>query len=187
MKMRMLWRIARTAGAPLAVVILCAALASAQTLSPEEQRIADYVDAHSGEALQLLERVTNVESATENLLGVKRVGQIFKTEFESLGMTAKWTGMPVEMNRAGHLFAEAKGTRGRRLLLIGHLDTVLQGKRFARDGQLARGNGTVDMKGGDVVILFALKALHKVGLLRGSRIIVALTGDEENVGQPVET
>jgi glutamate carboxypeptidase len=185
--MRIARGIARTAGALSLALFLCGAPEGrAQTLSTEEQRLSSYVDAHAQEALQLLERVVNVESATENLEGVKRVGQIFKTEFESLGMTAKWIEMPAGMNRAGHLFAEAKGSRGKRLLLIGHLDTVLQGKRFARDGNVARGNGTVDMKGGDVIIVFALKALHATGLLDKSRVIVALTGDEENVGAPLE-
>jgi glutamate carboxypeptidase len=181
---------ARTAVALLVIALfLCSARGEGRAqekLSPEEQRLSSYVDAHAQEALQLLERVVNVESATENLEGVKRVGGIFKTEFEALGMTAKWIEMPAGMNRAGHLFAEAKGSRGKRLLLIGHLDTVLQGKRFERNGNVARGNGTVDMKGGDVVIYFALKALKSVGLLDKSRVIVVLTGDEENVGAPLE-
>ena len=63
-KMRIAKVIARTAGALLVAFILCAALARAQTLSPEEKRISSYVDAHSQEAVQLLERVVGVESAT---------------------------------------------------------------------------------------------------------------------------
>jgi glutamate carboxypeptidase len=76
------------------------------------------------------------------------------------------------------------GTRGKRLLLIGHLDTVFEGdsERFVRFDTLAAGAGSSDMKGGDLVILFALKALQSVGALDGTRIIVALTGDEEDAG-----
>jgi glutamate carboxypeptidase len=42
------------------------------------------------------------------------------------------------------------------------------------------------MKGGDIVLLQALKALHAVGALKDTQIIVMLTGDEENSGDPVE-
>jgi glutamate carboxypeptidase len=183
--MRTCGHIARRAGALLVALIVCAGVCGAQTLSPEERRIADYVDAHMPDAVRLLEQAVNTESATGNLPGVRRVGRIFQAEFRPLGFTTKWIEMPAAMNRAGHFFAEHTGTRGRRLLLIGHLDTVLEGKCFVRDGQVARGNGTVDMKGGNVVLLYALKALHSAGALDGTRIIVIMTGDEENVGAPV--
>jgi glutamate carboxypeptidase len=180
---------ARIARALLMVMLFCAAQAEkagAQTLSAEEQRIAAYVDAHLEDAVRLLEQTVNIESATQNLQGVRHVGGAFQSEFRSLGFTSKWIEMPQQMSRAGHFFAEHTGTRGRRVLLIGHLDTVLEGKRFVRDGKVARGNGTVDMKGGNIVLLYALKALHSAGALKGSRIIVVLTGDEENVGSPLE-
>jgi len=161
--------------------------ANAQALSPEEQKIVAYVDAHAAEAVTLLEKVVNIESATQNLAGVKRVGEVFKSEFEALGLNARWIDMPPEMNRAGHLVAETNGTRGKRILLLGHIDTVLQGEHFRRDGNRAYGNGSSDMKGGDVVLLYALKALADGGALKDTRIIVMLTGDEEAAGQPVET
>jgi glutamate carboxypeptidase len=94
------------------------------------------------------------------------------------------------MRRSGHLAAErvaGEGT-GQRVLLMGHLDTIFegQGHRFQRAGRVARGAGVADMKGGDVAILFALKALHAAGLLEGATVRVFLTGDEENPGIPTE-
>jgi len=171
------------------LLLLCFYLiVNAQALSPEEQKIVRYIDAHSAEAVSLLEKVINIESATQNLAGVKRVGEVFKGEFAALGMTAKWIDMPPEMNRAGHLIAETPGTagRGKRILLLGHIDTVLQGEPWRREGKKAYGNGSSDMKGGDVVMLFALKALADVGALKDMRVIVMLTGDEEAAGRPVE-
>jgi len=164
-------------------------IVNSQALSPEERKIAAYVDAHAAEAIALLEKVVNIESATQNLAGVKRVGEVFKGEFEALGLTARWIDMPTEMNRAGHLIAETSGTsgRGKRILLLGHIDTVLQGERFRREGNKAYGNGSSDMKGGDVVLLYALKALADLGALKDMRVIVMLTGDEEAAGRPVET
>ncbi|HEX6728920.1 MAG TPA: M20/M25/M40 family metallo-hydrolase [Pyrinomonadaceae bacterium] len=169
------------------LVLVLASTAFSQSLSAEEKRIASHVDAHMSEAITLLERVVNINSATQNIAGVKSVGDVFKTEFEALGLTAKWLDMPVEMNRGGHLLAETSGSRGKRLLLIGHIDTVLEKEGWRRDGNRGFGSGSSDMKGGDVVLLYALKALASVGALKDTRIIVMLTGDEESVGRPVET
>lgn len=161
-------------------------IAVAQSLSADEQKIVNYVDTHMTDAISLLEKVVNIESASQNVAGVKSVGSVFKSEFEALGMKARWIDMPPEMERAGHLVAETSGARGKRLLLLGHIDTVLEGERFRREGNKAYGTGSSDMKGGDVVLLYALKALADVGALKDTRIVVMLTGDEESVGHPVE-
>ena len=169
-------------------------LRAQSALTPDERRIADHVAAHAEEAVAFLERVVNVNSGTGNLRGVREVGRLFAPELAALGFATRWIEMPDSMRRAGHLFAErvprqgGRG-RGRRLLLIGHLDTVYEEdspfQRFARDGARASGPGVNDMKGGDVVILYALKALASVGALEGTTITVALTGDEENAGAPL--
>jgi glutamate carboxypeptidase len=153
-------------------------------LSATEQKIRDYVRAHETEQVALLEKAVNISSGTLNLQGVRRVGQLFEPEFRALGFDARWVALPDAVGRAGHLFAEHKGTRGKRLLLIGHLDTVFEGdgERFVRLDTLAAGAGSSDMKGGDMVVLFALKALQSVGALEGTQIIVAFTGDEEDAG-----
>lgn len=156
-----------------------------QTLNADEQKITDYIDKSSPEALALLERSVNIDSPTEDIAGVKNVGKLFAAELEAIGMTVRWIDMPPEAKRAGHLIAETKGSKGKRLLLLGHLDTVLKGERFRRDGNKAFGTGIGDMKGGNVIALFALKALHAAGLLKDTRIILMFTGDEENSCDPV--
>jgi glutamate carboxypeptidase len=176
--------------ARIAVVFVFVILAStsnyAQKISAEERKLVDYIDAHTNEAIALLEKTVNIESPTENLAGVKQVGAVFKAGFESLGFTAKWISMPPEMKRAGHLLAEKSGSKGKRVLLLGHLDTVLTGEKFRRKGNKAFGTGSSDMKAGDVVLYFALKALHDTGALKDASVIVLLTGDEEDSGDPVE-
>jgi len=169
----------------LTIAIACISV-QAQTLSPDEQEIATYIDAHQADQIALLARVVNLQSPTENIAGVKQVGMVFKKQLESLGMTARWIDMPPEMKRAGHLLAQTKGTKGKRVLLLGHIDTVLSGEKFKREGNRALGTGTVDMKAGDIVLLYALKALDSAGLLKDTRIIVMLTGDEETAGRPLE-
>jgi glutamate carboxypeptidase len=154
------------------------------TLSAVERKIRDYVRSHEAEQIALLEKAVNISSGTLNLQGVRSVGRLFEPQFSSIGFDAQWVALPDAVGRAGHFFAEHRGTRGKRLLLIGHLDTVFEGdgERFVRYDTLAAGAGSSDMKGGDMVILYALKALQSVGALDGTRIIVALTGDEEDAG-----
>src|SRR6266550_7916700 len=139
-------------------------------LSKIEQRIRDYVRAHQSDQVAFLEKAVNISSGTFNLAGVRSVGRLFEPEFASLGFEARWVALPDEVGRAGHLFAERKGNKGKRLLLIGHLDTVFEGdgERFVRLDTLAAGAGSSDMKGGDVVVLYALKALQSAGALDGA-------------------
>lgn len=171
-----------------AVVTLLAALlvstASGENLSRDEARIVAAVDAHRDGALALLEETVNVPSATENLAGVRRVGAVYARELEALGFETRWAELPASMARAGHLVATHTGNRGKRVLLIGHLDTVLEKEPFRREGDRAYGSGASDMKGGNLVIVEALRALHASGALRGRRITVVLTGDEEDAGVP---
>lgn len=166
-------------------IVLCSPFTYAQKISAEEQKLVDYIDAHTGEAIALLEKAVNIESPTENLAGVKQVGALFKEKFQALGFTARWIEMPAEMKRAGHLLAEKSGSKGKRVLLLGHIDTVLSGEKFRREGDKAFGTGSSDMKAGDVVMYFALKALHDTGALKDANVIVLLTGDEEDSGDPV--
>jgi glutamate carboxypeptidase len=157
---------------------------SAQGLSPDELRIIEYIDRHEKDALDLLERSVNIESPTEDLAGVRNVGALFEEQFQALGMTAKWINLPPDLKRAGHLLAETHGKSGKRILILGHLDTVLRGEKFRIDGNRAFGSGIADMKGGDVIVIQALRALKAVGALDDSRIIVMFTGDEEDSGKP---
>ena len=170
-------------------VLFGMALLRAQSapLSPEERSLAAYVDAHNGEGLALLERVVNINSGTMNLAGVQEVGRIFRAELDALGFRTQWVDQTA-VQRAGHLVADHPGT-GPRLLLIGHLDTVFEKdspfQTFARvDPNTARGPGVIDMKGGDVIIVQALKALNAAGLLKTMNIVVVMTGDEEEPGRP---
>lgn len=158
--------------------------ASGRALTSTEQKIRDFVRNHETEQIAFLEKAVNINSGTFNLAGVRAVGRLFEPEFKSLGFESQWIALPDAVGRAGHLFAERKGTRGKRLLLIGHLDTVFEGEgeKFVRLDTLAAGAGSADMKGGDVVVLYALKALQSVGALDGSRIVVAFMGDEEDAG-----
>ncbi len=162
----------------------------AQKLTKKEQKILKVVESHSAQRIAFLEKVVNINSGTLNAEGVKEVGEVFAQEFKNIGFTTNWIEMPAEMNRAGHLFATTEGKKGKRLLLIGHLDTVFEeDSEFQKfemvNDSIAKGPGANDMKGGNVVVLYALKALREAGLLDDAQITVALTGDEESTGKPL--
>jgi glutamate carboxypeptidase len=162
--------------------------AMADSLTPDEQRMADWIDANADDAIALLKETVDIPSGTLNPEGVEAVGRIMQRELDSLGLNTEWIEMPAEMNRAGHLFGQKDGV-GKKFLLIGHLDTVFEiedGSRpFERDGDIARGHGAYDMKSGNVIIIYALRALHEIGALDGIPITVAYTGDEEKSGKPL--
>jgi len=155
-----------------------------------EERIIKSVNQHEAYYSELLKEVVNINSGTMNFTGVKEVGMRLKTEFDEIGMNAKWIdGSP--WNRAGHLVAETTGSEGPKLLLIGHLDTVFEPDSPFQTYQMLndsimKGPGVADMKGGDVIILMALRALKEANLLGKMQIKVVMTGDEEKSGSPIE-
>lgn len=182
----------RTAILPLAVLLgaAFAPTAAAQSLSAAERRAVAAIDTSAAWSTALLERIVNINSGTHNLAGVRAVADALAPEFAKLGFTTRFVdGTP--WKRAGHLVAEWRGTgRGRKVLLIGHLDTVFEPdspfQRFTRvAGDSARGPGITDMKGGNVVILLALHALKAAGALDDLQITAVFTGDEEDSGRPI--
>ena len=168
----------------------CVAKASAPGLTPAEQRVAAAVNAGTNAAIALLARLVNQNSGTYNPAGVEAVAKVLTPEFEALGFEVEWKPMP-HTGRAGHLFATHAGNgTGKRILLIGHLDTVFEPDSgfdgFRREGNIAIGPGVGDDKGGVAVMLLALRAMQAAGTLKDADIEVVLTGDEEDVGSPVE-
>ncbi|HTI64677.1 MAG TPA: M20/M25/M40 family metallo-hydrolase [Gemmatimonadaceae bacterium] len=147
------------------------------------------VDTHNPAALALLERIVDINSGTMNVAGVRRVGDVLRAQFDSLGFETHWVD-GTAFHRAGHLVAEHRGP-GPKILLIGHLDTVFEPsspfQRFERlNDSTARGPGVIDMKGGDVIMLYALRAIADAGALDKMNIVAVFDGDEEEAGTPLE-
>lgn len=156
---------------------------------PAEARMVSVIEAERERSVALLESLVRVNSGTMNLAGVEQVGRMLRPEFEQLGFEVRWIPM-AKVGRAGHLVATHKGDgKGKHLLLIGHLDTVFEPdspfQNWTRRGDVVEGPGVGDMKGGDVVIVAALRAMHAAGTLKRADITVVLTGDEEKPGEPL--
>lgn len=179
----------RITATALAALLLTTVPVAAQGLSKAEKAIDRTVDAEFERSVALLARLVDQNSGTLNLPGVTRVGEMMRAELEPLGFTISWKPMDT-VQRAGHLIAVHKGKPGgKRILLIGHLDTVFElsspFQKFVRAGDKAEGPGAGDDKGGMVVIVSALRAMQAAGTLKDANIEIVLTGDEEDAGSPL--
>ena len=163
-----------------------------------ERAMVKAVDAETPAAIGLMEQLVNINSGTMNLAGVVAVKDVIAPQLEALGFKVQWMPMESLDGRAGDLVAEhvcAAGTGkcGKRILLIGHMDTVFElSSSFQKfsivpgtNGNVATGPGVNDMKGGLVVMLTALKAMKAAGVLENAEIRIVLSGDEERHGNPV--
>lgn len=173
----------------MAALVLGAGTAQAAPKGAEE-KMATTVDAEQARTLKFLETLVNQNSGSRNLEGVRKVRDIVVPEFTALGFTSRWIPME-QTGRAGHLVLTHKGRRGvKKLLLIGHLDTVFEPdspfQTYVLNGDKATGPGVGDDKGGIAVILAAVRAMHAAGTLKSANIEVFLTGDEEEAGSPTE-
>ncbi|RST29978.1 M20 family peptidase [Sphingomonas ginkgonis] len=169
--------------------LLAAAVPAHAALTAPERRMVQTVDAERERHIALLQKLVDQNSGSHNLAGVEAVGRMVRAELEPLGFQVRWIPLR-ETGRAGHLVATHPGRRGgKRLLLIGHLDTVFEPdspfQKFVREGDRARGPGIEDDKGGDVVMIAALRAMQAAGTLKAANIEIVLTGDEEDTGKPV--
>ncbi len=186
----------------IALAVIGVTTVNAQTKGPlglnkEEQKIIAYIDANMPRAIALLKETVNINSGTLNVEGVKKVGAIFARELANAGLNTQWVGLPDSLKRAGHLVAttnaattSAAKTKGKKLFLIGHLDTVFEPDMPANpftmlNDSTATGQGVNDTKGGNIVAVIALQALHAQGLLNEAAITAYFTGDEEKSGRPV--
>jgi len=172
-------------------ILIAAALfiaPSAQAEDAVEQSILAAVERNLPAAVETLEKAVNINSGTMNFEGVRAVGALFARELDTIGFETSW----VEgsgFGRAGHLVA-SYGTKGPKILMIGHLDTVFSKedsfqKFTALEDGKAAGPGITDMKGGDVIIIEAVRALKAAGVLDGVSVRIVMTGDEEASGRPL--
>jgi glutamate carboxypeptidase len=152
------------------------------------------VDSEQERTVDMLAKWVNQNSGSLNSPGVEAVGRMLRSELEPLGFKVEWLDMKAA-GRAGHIVARhvarsGGNRRGKRMLLIGHLDTVFEPdstfQRWERQGNRGIGPGAGDDKGGMAVMIAALRAMQQAGTLKSADITVVLTGDEEDAGDPIE-
>lgn len=133
-----------------------------------------------------LAELVELNSFTDNVDGGRAVAKLLEEVFAVPGLTALRTP---SSRYADHLVFGTDGARGSGgpIALVGHLDTVFPPGTFEgyrRDGDLARGPGVLDMKGGLVVVAWALRALAEMGVLAELPPIRVVVVADEEVGSP---
>jgi len=135
---------------------------------------------------KILRPLVEQNSFTDNVEGGRAVGELLRQgAFAIEGLRC---AVHPSTRYADHLVFTSDGARGASsIALVGHLDTVFPPGTFEgyrRDGTLARGPGVLDMKGGLVVVAFALRAVAEtIGLGAIPSIKLVVVADEE-VGSP---
>ncbi len=130
--------------------------------------------------------LVETNSYTENPEGGRKVGTMLRDLFAIEGLEV---GVRPSERFADHLVLRTRGDlpNRRAVALVGHLDTVFPPGTFEgyrRDGDFARGPGVLDMKGGLVVVAFALKALAATGELASLAPLRVVVVSDEEVGSP---
>jgi glutamate carboxypeptidase len=151
-------------------------------VDPSLEKAVSWLSARRPEMEALLRHLVGQNSFTRNVPGVNAVASVVEGELRS-------SGVAVERIPGGaygdHLSFASPGT-GPFTFLIGHSDTVFPPGTFEGyrvDGERALGPGVLDMKGGLVVGIFALRALREAGLLDRVAVRGIVVADEE-VGSP---
>ena len=167
--------------------------AQEQNLSTQEVEIGRWLSTQQDHMVNFLRRLSNINSGSLNTAGLAQMRNIFRQELESLGFAVSelpgdtlelphCPGNDLQFQLSDHLLASIKGS-GKRLLIMGHLDTVFPlsspFQTFSQEGDFVYGPGVSDMKGGLVIMLYALKALNQFGLLEDKNLTLLLNSDEE--------
>ena len=135
-----------------------------------------------------LRRLVLIPSGTRHKAGVDRVCREIHDLIEPLLPDRRI--VPQEAYGDMLIASAPSGNGKRRILLAGHMDTIFPPESAFRgwreDERNLYGPGVIDMKGGIVVGIFALKALASLGLLQGLPITWIFNSEEE-VGSPVSS
>ena len=166
-------------------------LTSHAALDKNEREIVKQVEQNMPQALEEIKQAVNINSDSLNIEGVKKVGALATEQLKAIGFEVEWLDGSA-FNRAGHVLAthKSKNPDAIKILMIGHLDTVFaKHDNFTTykqiDEHTASGPGVADMKGGNTIIITALKSLQALNLLENVSVKVLLTGDEESSGRPL--
>jgi glutamate carboxypeptidase len=151
--------------------------------SDEIECLLDYLQRQRQGMVDLLTRLALAESPSTNPSAVAVVLALLASELKRCGLLVRLLPGGVS---GGILFARTLDRRRRfpRQLLIGHCDTVwplgmLNRMPVQVDGDVLRGPGVFDMKGGLVQMIYALRAIHHFGLRPPADILVVINSDEE--------
>jgi glutamate carboxypeptidase len=146
----------------------------------------EYLEERHDEMLELLKDLVSIQSGTYNKPGVNRVCNVVSKAIEALNI--KTTRLEHEQYGDTLILSGNSAGDSGNILIVGHLDTVFPEdtdfNRYREDERNAYGPGVIDMKGGIVAAIYALKALDSCNMLAKIPLRVIFNSDEE-IGSPV--
>lgn len=151
-----------------------------------DDQILSFLQAHEPDLFDLLEKMVLIQSGSHNKEGVDRVSRLIESTFQSNRVLCK---VIKQAKLGNHLIVKSlcENPFHKQVLLVGHMDTAFPEDTgfnwFKKDNNRCYGPGVIDMKGGLVVGIFALKALDSLGLLKNIPITFIFNSDEE-IGSP---
>jgi glutamate carboxypeptidase len=151
-----------------------------------ENNLRTFISTHHGQMFALLAKLVRINSGSHNKPGVDAVGRVVAEALADCHLTME----RIDFETAGNTLVfrtSYSSPQAPQLLLVGHMDTVFAPDTdvtgYREDEARAYGPGVIDMKGGLVTGIFALKALAATGLLNRIPVAFVCTGDEE-IGSP---
>lgn len=147
--------------------------------SKQKNDVLSFIERHEKEQLDFLIKLCNQNSYSFNREGVNSVGEMIVNHLNGI--------LPVhqieKFEKVGDSHIFSTGDFEKSIYLAGHMDTVFPKTHAFQmcsiKGDILNGPGTGDMKGGLVVIIYALKALKKTGILDDLQLTVIFNSDEE--------
>ncbi|GCE04329.1 M20 family metallopeptidase [Dictyobacter aurantiacus] len=155
-----------------------------QTATYAQSYLASF-QSYQQEYFQKLETLVNIDSGTGQIEGVNRIMDILQQWLTEYDFAVSLHG---SAGYGNNLLARRKGKGQRRILIMGHVDTVypagaVQEQPFAMRDGIAVGPGVLDMKSGVVLGIYAVRALIEAGFDQYGELVLLFNNDEE-VGSP---
>ena len=143
-----------------------------------EQKIYSYLKEHEEEILEDILTLVKAESPSTDKAAVDACAEVLRALYRKrLGETPE----VIPREKSGNCLRLRLGKGEKKLMLLGHFDTVhpIGTVPIRREGDCLYGPGVIDMKGGDVLIIWAIKALRELGYPLNKRVTIVHNGDEE--------
>ena len=156
----------------------------------DSARLKQCAQKHLPEALDWLRQMVAINSFTTNVVGVNALSRLTVECFYSLGFSAQ-TIDSTHPDHASHLFLRRGPSKKKPLVLVTHLDTVFPPEeelknnfRWHPEGERIYGPGTVDIKGGTMLIWLMLRVLKEMNpeLFESTHWLIAANSAEEVIG-----
>jgi len=146
------------------------------------EEIESFLISKEPDMLSFLEEIVKIQSGSHNKTGIDRTARAISNAFQGIDVSTETIEQQLQGNNLV-IRSSAQPSAAKQVLLVGHMDTVFPEDTdfnwYKADNDKSYGPGVIDMKGGLVAGIYALKALAELGLLGQIPITFIFNSDEE--------